>query len=153
MIKSMLYVVAIIVVGLAVTSVFLIWRGGSFSQKTAFLKIGDREFKVEIADTNISRIRGLSGRDPLGKNEGMLFVWDSAARYPFWMKGMKFPLDFVWIREGEVVGVTENVSHASSSVFSLPLYYPPEEVNMVLEVASGTVFSAGIKKGDKVEVE
>jgi uncharacterized protein len=118
---------------------------------TQTLKVGDANFSVEIANTTTTRMRGLSGREPLGENEGMLFIFDSPNRYGFWMKDMKFALDFVWIRGERVAGITENVPPpAGSSLFNLPLYYPPQDADKVLEINAGEVAKDNIKAGDKV---
>ena len=43
------------------------------------------------------RSQGLSGRPNLAAGTGMLFVFEQAGSYAFWMKDMRFPLDMVWI--------------------------------------------------------
>ena len=54
-----------------------------------FTKITDNEpteryrIKIEIADENDERNRGLSGRDSLGEKEGMLFVYDKKGTHSF----------------------------------------------------------------------
>ena len=111
------------------------------------LKVGDAQFTVEVANTTTTRMRGLSGRDPLKEGEGMLFIFDKPSRYGFWMKDMKFALDFVWVSGDKVVGVTENVPPPASgtSMFSLPVYYPPENVDKILELNAGEVKRYGIR--------
>jgi len=109
-------------------------------------------FKVEVADTELSRMRGLSGRQSLGKDEGMLFMFPVSAKYTFWMKGMKFPLDFVWIQNGYVMGVTTNVPTPTSTL-DFATYGPPSSVNQVLEVNAGTAERLGIKVGDAAELK
>ncbi len=119
--------------------------------RTATLVVGAHSFAVEVADTFPLRAQGLSGRENLEENHGMLFLFNTAGNHPFWMKDMKFALDFVWINGNKVVGTKENVS-PKGSMLSLPIYYPPEEVDMVLELAAGTVARLGVKVGDGVGV-
>ena len=52
---------------------------------------------VELAVTAKEKERGLSGRKELKSGTGMLFLNDHKEVYPYWMKEMQFPLDFVWI--------------------------------------------------------
>lgn len=115
---------------------------------TKTLTIRDISFMVEIADTELTRMRGLSGRESLGEREGMLFIFPSPAKYSFWMKGMKFPLDFVWIRDGVVADITANVDSATSSI--LASFAPKEPVNWVLEVPAVTVENNHLQIGDQV---
>ena len=112
---------------------------------------GKADFKIDIVDNPISRARGLSGRDKLGENEGMLFVFDFPGMYGFWMKDMKFPIDIVWISKNEIVGVTDNLQPDDSS--DRMVYYPPMGVDMVLEINAGAAEKYMIRKGDKIELK
>ena len=67
---------------------------------------------VEVADTAESRRIGLSNRESLYSNAGMLFVFDETlSTNCFWMKDTLIPLDMVWLDdEKRVVTITENVT-------------------------------------------
>ena len=85
----------------------------------------------------------------------MLFVFDKLAIHHFWMKGMLFPLDFVWIKsinknQGVVVGVTENAPPLK--IKNVQFYSPPEPVDLMLEIRAGLVSERGVKKGDVVRI-
>lgn len=117
------------------------------------VKIGNNVFKVEIADTLTKQIRGLSGRSELVEKEGMLFIFNKPGNYGFWMKGMKFPLDIVWIRDNKIIGFEENLLPVPSlSRGQAKIYFPKEPVDRVLEVKAGTIKNFEIKNGDMVEV-
>ena len=62
------------------------------------VEVGGAAFMVEIAASPDERSRGLSGRDRLPEGSGMLFVYNEPAVPGFWMRGMRFALDFVWDR-------------------------------------------------------
>ena len=112
--------------------------------------INDASFKVELADTPQARVKGLSGRESLPAGTGMLFVFPEKAKHRFWMPDMNFPIDIIWITDGQVVGV----EHEVSPVFNPdePVFYlPPVPVEYVLEVNSGVAKEAQIKIGDKVK--
>jgi uncharacterized membrane protein (UPF0127 family) len=65
-------------------------------------------FFVEIADEPQEQAQGLMFRDDLGRDEGMLFLWDSEAPRSFWMKNTPLSLDMVFIdAEGRVCGLVE----------------------------------------------
>lgn len=111
--------------------------------------IGSIVIPVEIADTDEKRTKGLSERETLDIDSGMLFVFDNADRYPFWMPDMYFPIDIVWINQGVVSGIDANVSNEFDSN-NPKNYYPPSVADMVLEVNAGFTETRGIHVGDTV---
>lgn len=115
------------------------------------VRIGDASFNVEIADNAILQARGLSGRESLPEKTGMLFVFSSPAKRGFWMPDMHFSLDMVWISGDRIVDVTENVP---PSGFGEPdIYYPPVDVDKVLEIPAGSVKKYALKIGDILVLE
>lgn len=111
------------------------------------LKIGDAELRILIADTPALRTQGLSGRAMLHDNEGMLFIFETPGKYPFWMKDMRFPLDIIWIGDDRrVTEITPNVS-----ADSYPRHFSPHvPVRYVLEVNAGFSRRFGIATGTPV---
>jgi len=101
---------------------------------------------VTVADTEIKRERGLSGRNELKENEGMLFVFKSLDISGFWMKDMKFSIDIVWIRENKIVSIEKNVSPNSFP----NVFYPSEPASLVLELPSGFCDAHGVLVGDSL---
>src|SRR5690349_12394377 len=71
----------------------------NFLHLTPRITIDNATFSVVVAKTPEEREKGLSGRDSLAQNSGMLFVFDHPDTYTFWMKGMKFPLDMIFIKD------------------------------------------------------
>ena len=104
---------------------------------------------VDVAAIPAARERGLSGRTSLALDRGMLFVYPAPAKHGFWMRGMNFALDFIWIADKTVYELTRNVPppRPGESPNMLEPYYP---IDMVLEVSAGTIDSLGIKEGDKI---
>lgn len=119
------------------------------------LTINNARLKVEIADTKEKRSKGLGGREKLATDEGMLFIFEKAGRYPFWMKGLTYPLDFIWINKDTVLDITPNVQSPlpGQADQSLPIYTSEKEIDKVLEVNGGTVQKLNIKIGDSVKIE
>ena len=64
------------------------------------------------------------------------------------MPDMRFPLDIIWIKGNEIVGILENVSPAGFG--ELEIYYPPEPVDKVLEINAGLADKLNIKIGDGI---
>ena len=115
--------------------------------------IGDTAFEAEVAHTPALRSRGLSGRDGLAPQTGMLFVYEGGKAGSFWMKGMRFALDFVWISSDcEVVGLTVDVPPPSSNTgdSDLPKHRSPAPAAYVFEVNAGEVAAYSIAVGDSV---
>ncbi|MCE1246993.1 MAG: DUF192 domain-containing protein [Firmicutes bacterium] len=116
--------------------------------------IGSTTISAEIANDDKSRQDGLSWRTSLGKNDGMLFVFDEKGIYTMWMYGMRFPLDVLWINDNKVVYIRENVPNPSNPLSTnIPSYTPDSEANYFLEVSAGFVKTHGIKVGDTFKVE
>jgi uncharacterized membrane protein (UPF0127 family) len=118
--------------------------------KGPYVIIAGVRLSVEVADTPAERGRGLSGREMLPENSGMLFVFDTPGRYGFWMYGMKFPLDIIWIDER--LRVVYFVENAQPCVNICETYEPPADALYVLEVNAGFVKKYGMKVGDVVEL-
>lgn len=131
--------------------------GGNITPSQAFeataVKINQTIINVEIANSNDEKAKGLSGRDSLDPSAGMLFIYDKKDRYSFWMKGMKIPIDFIWIEDKTVVDIFENASppEPGQAEESFKIYQPSKPVDKILEVNTGFISQHGIKIGDSVE--
>ena len=121
--------------------------------ETKVLWVGEARVEVEVADEGDEMNKGLGYRDNLGKDNGTLFIYPEPIIPTFWMKGMRFDLDFLWIQEGVVVEITENVPSPVSEEEQLPLIRPKELVNWILEVNAGWVEENGVSVGDVVRFE
>jgi hypothetical protein len=118
------------------------------------VKVRDQIIVVDIVKDPDTRAKGLGGRESLGVNEGMLFLFDEAAYYPFWMKDMKIPIDIVWISGNTIVGFDERVSPPPAGVSDseLSIYAPSSPVDKVLELAAGRVRLLRAEVGDMVKI-
>lgn len=116
--------------------------------------IGNNVFAAEVASTPRARAQGLSGRTALPEKNGMLFRFEKASNYGFWMKGMVIPIDIIWISNGKVVDIEENVPvpKLGTPERSLPIYRPDLPAEFVLELGAGSVLSRGIRIGNSVQI-
>ena len=118
-----------------------------FQLPTPTIQIGDTRVKVEVADTDIKREKGLSGRESLAENEGMLFVFKEPGTYGFWMKDMNFAIDILWIdKDKRVVEIMQNVAPDTFP----ETFYPKEPIQYVLETNAGWTNKHDIIPGDIV---
>lgn len=132
---------------------------------SAKVTIRDQTIIVEIAASVETQAKGLSGRQTLEENKGMLFVFEQTGQHSFWMKEMKFPLDIVWIKDGETcppsTGAEGDCGRVVDMVTNAPVpeedrilkYIPEKEANYVLEVNAGLVDRYGWQIGDEVVIE
>ena len=109
---------------------------------------------MEVARTDAERQKGLGGHAPLGESDGMIFVFERPSFHAFWMKGMLFPLDLMWIENGEVAYVERNAPHFPPDTPDrfLPVYAPQAQATYVLEVNAGFADRYGIGVGSRVEL-
>ncbi len=120
------------------------------------LRVGAGKFIVEVADDTIERAAGLSGRDSLAQGTGMWFAYPTVGHPSFWMRGMRFPIDLVWVDASlRVVAVTHQVPSplAGATVDDLPLYSPGAPIMYVLEINAGQAVDLGIAAGELVSLE
>ncbi len=118
----------------------------------AVLCINEARINVLVADTPQERAAGLSGYPGLPEDAGMLFVFPEPRQPSFWMPGMKFALDLIWIRDGTVVQIDTAVLPPPKDTpdDQLPRYHPTEPITHVLELAAGSAARYGITVGDRI---
>lgn len=154
--KMKRFYISIFILGLIVISAaaVLVYRYefNSSGVYQARLIINNKEFSVEIADTSVKQAQGLSGRQSLATNQGMLFIFERPGIYGFWMKDMKFPIDIIWIKNNRIIGFEKNIPSPASQDMKLPVYYPVSEADRVLEVVAGTADKYKFMVGDEVKV-
>jgi uncharacterized membrane protein (UPF0127 family) len=109
--------------------------------------INGQTVNVELAISQEDRLRGLSNRESLGADQGMLFVFPDYAPRSFWMKDMQIPLDIIWIKDNQIVGIAYSVATAPPLI----AYHSPEPVNYVLEVNAGWAKSFSVTTRTRVE--
>jgi hypothetical protein len=113
---------------------------------------GARDIEVEVATTPAQSERGLGYRDALPADAGMIFDLHASTRAQFWMKGMRFALDMVWIGEDRrVVSVTADIPpQPGVPDAELRRYSPNTPVRYVLELNANTAARFGIAPGTQL---
>ncbi|MSR71266.1 MAG: DUF192 domain-containing protein [Candidatus Taylorbacteria bacterium] len=130
------------IIGLFV--LIIIFFGVSSYFKVPQLKINNLTINLLTAKTPYALEKGLGGRSGLLENQGMLFIYEKTGNYSFWMKGMRFPIDIIWLDEGlRIVAMKE---HATPD--SYPEVFDPRlESRYTLEVIDGFVDKNQLKIG------
>lgn len=104
------------------------------------------KLKLEYAVTPAEQELGLSYRESLDEDAGMLFVYQEDVVPQFWMKEMRFPIDIVWLDENfKIIGIEKNIAPETyPRTFS-----PAEPIRYVLELNAGKSAKLGWEIGDK----
>lgn len=107
---------------------------------------GEVAVRVEIADTDEARARGLMYRRSLPADEGMLFIFPEETWLSFWMRNTYIPLDMIFINGAqEVVGVVENATPLTDTPRAVP-----RPSRFVVEVNAHFARTKGIGVGTRV---
>lgn len=100
---------------------------------------------VEVVDTDELRTKGLSGRETLSDNEGMLFVFEEPSeRHCLWMKDMVFAVDMIWL-DGDK-RVLNSVVNVAPDTYP-ETFCPDGQASYALEVRSGRAQELGLDEG------
>ena len=133
----------LVLIVLSVLYVLFMQRPKQYNQE---ITVGNTAVHIAIADDVSEQINGLSGVGKLCRDCGMLFVFPQAKLQRFWMHGMQFPLDFVFIRDSRIVELAENVQVKDGSG-NVSQIHSLEEADMVLELPAGFVAKNNISIG------
>lgn len=151
--KKVLIVYGLLVI-VIIGIVFLRFRGinllPNIGGGNATATIKEQEFKVEVADDDKERAKGLSDRNSLDKDRGMVFVFEKKGNYGFWMRNVKFPLDLIYISDNKITDIFKNAEPKSENDENIPIFTPENEANFVLEINGGLSDEYGFTVGDEV---
>lgn len=145
---------AVVFLAFALGSIFTIQKfsdaytcGEPFSE-TMIMRLGGRDFGIEVARTPHERRCGLSLRAALGSRRGLLLVFSEDDRHGMWMKDMRFSLDAVWLdREFAVVDVMPDIAPETYP----SMFYPSAPARYILELSAGTARSLALERGDRIQ--
>lgn len=113
------------------------------------IKIANTNYNIEIAKTTAQKMKGLSGRESLCQNCGMIFIFGFETNLPFWMKDTIIPLDMIWInKNGKVVDI-QTVTEINNST---KIYQNQTPAQYVLELNANDCQKIGLKVGDTIDL-
>lgn len=156
-----LFIVGLIVFGSQFSSLSFLRGSASpnpnpqVQKKTTTVSVKALSVVADLAATADSRKKGLSGKESLEISRGMLFVFDAPGIYSIWMKGMKFPIDIIWIDENKkVVYIVQSaLPEPGKKDDQLTIYKPNAIAKYVLEINAGLVNANSLQVGDSVNFE
>lgn len=116
---------------------------------TTCVQIGRDCFELEVANTNEKLVKGLSDRNSLTENQGMLFIFERTEEQCFWMKDMRFNLDIIWTDDQKkIIKIKENISPDT-----YPDSFCSNNTKYVLEFNRGFAAKYGLKPGTRLQFE
>lgn len=108
------------------------------------------EILIEKVQTDKERALGLSGRQSIGRADGMLFFFDSEGQHRIWMKDMFFSIDIIWIdSSGKVVFIEERISPETFP----KVFKSDKPAKFILEVEAGMAEREGWGVGSSFVLE
>jgi uncharacterized membrane protein (UPF0127 family) len=124
-----------------------ILTSGCGSAKGQWVELEGHRYRVEIADNDAERTRGLMFREAMDENHGMLFIHDNQQPLAYWMKNTKIPLDILYFDSTKrLVSQQRDVPPCSLGNRCPP--YPSEAPALfVLELNAGQAAKLGLKNG------
>ena len=145
--KKTWYLILALMVLVFAASMFLNKKDTSSYKK---IIIGNVVVKAEIAALLTEKQKGLSSRNFMRKNSGMLFIFSQPDFYPFWMKDMKFPIDIIWLDENlQIINIEKNITPDT-----FPKKFMPRlPAKYALEINAGWSDKNKVKEGVNIKVK
>ena len=104
--------------------------------------------QVELAMDDDSRRCGLSLRNQLANDHGMLFVFEQDQILSFWMKDTRIPLSIAFLTgQGKILNI-----HTMQPMNDTLRYYSSDLARYALEVNQGWFADHGIQTGDRIQL-
>lgn len=112
---------------------------------TVRIEAGIHVIRAELADTDRTRAIGLMGRESLGPNEGMLFVFGDKAVHCFWMRDTPLPLSIAFLDDdGSIVDIAQMAPRSEDG------HCPSRPVRFALEMEQGWFAKRGLREGTRL---
>ena len=109
-------------------------------------------FRLELALDDDSRTQGLSDREEIAADGGMLFVFPEEDRRNFWMFRCLVPIDIAYLdAEGEVVWMhaMQVEPDPKNPLKRYDSHYPAQ---FAVELREGTIRRLGLGQGDRIDL-
>ncbi len=119
----------------------------------ARVELGNEVIDLEVTRSQEEQATGLMYRENLADDRGMLFRFEPARPVQFWMKNVVIDLDMIFVHEGKIVGIAEDVPPCESTPCST--YGPGFNVlvDEVIELRGGRAAELGLEVGDVVVIQ
>ena len=113
----------------------------------SWVELGGQRYKVEVADDDAERARGLMFRDELATGHGMIFVHDREEPQSYWMKNTKIPLDILYFDDARKLVAQQRDVPPCSAGDACPSYPSNAPARYVLELNAGEAAKLKLENG------
>ncbi|MBI4014985.1 MAG: DUF192 domain-containing protein [Candidatus Aenigmarchaeota archaeon] len=97
-------------------------------------------------------MKGLTERDSLPQDSGMLFVMPTNTKWTFWAKGLKFDVDIIFLNNyGKIVDIQTMRVQPGVVDTDLALYTSHVEAQYVIQINAGRAAESSLANGMTVE--
>ncbi len=117
---------------------------------SGLIKINNKIIVAELVSEPRLQYQGLSNRESLCADCGMLFVFRDKRERDFVMRNMNFPLDILFITDNKIINIAENLTPEGNQPSNI--YQSAQAVDQVLELNGGYCQKNGIKAGDLIKI-
>lgn len=145
----------LLIIVLLLISVFLIFKLflGNKNLNSTQIKIKDKTYNLEIAKTVLQKANGLSKREKICENCGVIFIFNNDNIQPFWMKDTLIPLDMIWINsQGIVVSLQTAQPEPNTPFTKLKIYKNDKPAKYVIEINANDAQKLNLNIGDKINL-
>lgn len=113
------------------------------------IRVGDRTVRMQLAIHPSEMQRGLMERRDLGRDDGMIFLYDRPQRMSFWMRNTPTPLDIGFFRsDGTLAEIYALHPFDENTVGS-----HGDDLRFALEVNQGWYRANGVKPGARLDLK
>jgi len=141
----------IFLVSLLIGCLFLF--AGCSKDRYAYLILpSGKEIKVKVAVSREEFSRGLSGIKKIDGDDGLFFIKEKPSQSIFWMAGMKFPLDIIYLdKDLVVVDIFLDKQPCIRESCEL-LYSKFSNVQYILEIPTGLANQYQLEFNKKIKI-
>lgn len=112
------------------------------------IRLNQNSYQLEIASTFSQKAIGLSKRNSLCPNCGMIFIFNKEGTLPFWMKDTLIPLDMIWLNsKGQITDII-----TADQINSTQILQNTQPAQYVIELNAGDAQKIKLKTGDIVDL-
>ena len=118
-----------------------------------WVEIGGERYRVEIADDDAERARGLMFREHMARDAGMLFIHEGEAPRSYWMMNTRIPLDILYFDDALRLVAQRRDTPPCPPRQPCPSYPSGVPARFVLELNAGEAARLGLAPGAKLELD
>lgn len=130
---------------------FLMLLLSGCANASSWVELGGQRYKVEVADDDAERARGLMFRDELAPGTGMIFLHEREEPQAYWMKNTKIALDILYFDSARKLVAQQRDVPPCSAGNACPPYPSNAPARYVLELNAGEAAKLKLQNGAELK--